>query len=108
LDILILNEEALVCGWLVKTRLIGLIEAEQTDDDGKKTRNDRLIGLAIPKESPTSLDSIRLDKGVQSEIEFFFKAYNKLAGKKFKVLGHCGEKKALEIVRKGVRAYQKE
>ncbi|HZR17115.1 MAG TPA: inorganic diphosphatase [Verrucomicrobiae bacterium] len=108
LDILILNEEALVCGCLVKTRLIGLIEAEQTDEDGAKARNDRLIGLALPKESPTSLESVRFDKKVQAEIEFFFKAYNKLAGKKFKVLGQCGEKRALEDVHKGVKAYHKD
>src|SRR6478672_5539871 len=51
LDILILNEEPLFPGCLVKARAIAVIEAEQTEKDGKKERNDRLIGMAIAKET---------------------------------------------------------
>jgi inorganic pyrophosphatase len=42
LDILIMNEEPLVPGCLVRSRLIGIITAEQTDENGKKMRNDRI------------------------------------------------------------------
>ena len=45
LDILILNEEPLIPGCLVKARLVGVILAKQTEKD-ETVRNDRLIGLA--------------------------------------------------------------
>jgi len=60
IDILILNEEPLVPGCWLKARLIGSIEAEQTGD-GKTTRNDRLVGLALAKETPTSLERMEFD-----------------------------------------------
>ena len=100
LDILILNEEPLVPGCLVKTRLIAIIEAEQTDASGKKTRNDRLIGMAIPKQTPTFMEQLDIDKKTMREIEFFFISYNKLEGRKFKVIGKGGEKSATKRVRK--------
>ena len=99
LDILILNEEPLFSGCLVKARLIGVIKAEQTEE-GKTTRNDRLIGLAIGKQAPSSLEGIGLDRRTLSEIESFFVSYNRLSGKKFKVLGKSGPKRALGMVRK--------
>jgi inorganic pyrophosphatase len=107
LDILILNEEPLNTGCLLKARLIGVIEARQTDR-GNRTRNDRLIGLAISKESPTAMDSVDLDKKTRAEIEHFFVSYNKLDGKKFKVLGKGGSQQALQLVHKGMKAFQKE
>lgn len=99
LDILVMNEETLFPGCLVKVRPIGVIKAEQTED-GHTERNDRLIGLAIPKESPRSLEQMDMDKKTLEEIELFFVSYNRLDGKKFKVLGRSGPKRALSIVRK--------
>src|ERR1043166_4601889 len=43
LDVLLLGEEAPFPGCLVTVRLVGVIQAEQTDH-GKTFRNDRLIG----------------------------------------------------------------
>jgi inorganic pyrophosphatase len=106
LDILILNEEPLVPGCLIKVRLLGAIKARQTED-GKTIRNDRLIGLAIGKETPTFLEQMKLDKKTLFEIEYFFSSYNKLDGKKFKILGLAGPKKADGLVRKASKTYQK-
>jgi inorganic pyrophosphatase len=97
-DILVLNEEPLFPGCQVKAQLVGVILANQTEK-GETVRNDRLIGLAIGKETPTSLHSIELDKRAAMEIEQFFVSYNKLAGRKFKVQGRSGHKKAMAIVR---------
>jgi inorganic pyrophosphatase len=46
LDILILMEEPVVPGCIVRTRLIGAIEAEQKEKGDSWTRNDRLIAVA--------------------------------------------------------------
>src|SRR5204862_2128145 len=99
-DILILNEEPLLPGCLVKARAIAIIEGEQTERDGKKRRNDRLIGMAIAKQTPTFMEKLDVDRKTMSEIEYFFVSYNKLSGKKFKVVGKGGEKKALAMIRK--------
>jgi inorganic pyrophosphatase len=105
LDILVLNEGTLFPGCLIQAEVLGAIEAEQSEN-GKKTRNDRLIVRAVTKESPTSLESMELTKKTVHEIEHFFKAYNKLAGKKFKVLRRVGPKKALGLVRKSIKAFR--
>src|ERR1044072_9986204 len=46
LDVLILMDEPAFPGCLIPARLIGVIEAEQTEDKGKTVRNDRLIAVA--------------------------------------------------------------
>src|SRR5213078_3376903 len=46
LDILILADEPLPTGCVLEIRLLGVIEAEQTEE-GSSFRNDRLIGAAV-------------------------------------------------------------
>ena len=99
LDILILNEESLVPGCLLKVTVAGVIKAKQTED-GKSVRNDRLFGFALRKETPSSLESMGINQKTLEEIEYFFKSYNKLEGKKFKILGQSGRSKALAIIKK--------
>src|SRR3954464_9304827 len=57
LDVLVVNEESLLSGCLVKARLIAIIEAEQKEQDGTKVRNDRLVAMAIAKQTPTFMES---------------------------------------------------
>ena len=47
LDVLLLMDEPAFCGCLVPSRLIGVIEAEQTETDGKTERNDRLVAVPV-------------------------------------------------------------
>ena len=58
-------------------------------------RNDRIIGQAISKETPLELQTLKLKKQTISQIEFFFRSYNQLYGKKFKVVGMGGPRKAV-------------
>jgi inorganic pyrophosphatase len=106
IDVLVFNEGPLVAGCLLHVKPVGVIKAEQSD--GKKTfRNDRIIGQAIPKEAPTELEELKLTKKTISQIEFFFKAYNKAYGKKFKVLGIGTAKKAIELVKDAAKKAKK-
>ena len=83
---------------MLHVKPVGVIKAEQSD--GKNTvRNDRIIGQALPKEAPTELEDAVLTKKMVSQIEFFFKAYDKAYGKHFKVLGSGSAKKAIELVK---------
>ncbi len=106
LDILILNEEPLITGCLLKARVACAIEAEQTEE-GKTTRNDRLIGFAVTKETPTFLENMDVSRRTLKEIGYFFISYNKLYGKKFKVIGTAQAKRAMQLVKKAEAAYHK-
>jgi inorganic pyrophosphatase len=101
-DILILMDEPTFAGCVVPTRLIGVMEAEQTED-GKTERNDRLI--AVADNSRDYSDVRRLDdlnSNMLKEIEQFFITYNKEKGKKFKVLRMRGPAQALKKVKKSL------
>ncbi len=97
-------ESGSVVPWLPPTSpgfLHGVIKVKQTEKS-KTYRNDRLVGLAIPKETPTALENFTLTKETLFQIEQFFITYNKLDGKKLKILGYGGPKQAKQIVRQGI------
>src|SRR5437868_5341292 len=93
LDILILMDAPTFVGCLVKVRLLGVIEAKQSNAKGTLIRNDRLIGVALESHRHEGIRSLReLPSALLSEIEHFFAAYNKAKGRVFKVLGKFGPK----------------
>ncbi|MDQ6904456.1 MAG: inorganic diphosphatase, partial [Bacteroidota bacterium] len=47
LDVLILMDESCYPGNLIEGRVIGIIEAQQTERNHKKMRNDRIIAAAV-------------------------------------------------------------
>ena len=108
LDILVLMDEPAHVGCLVDIRLIGVIEAEQSED-GITTRNDRLIGVAIHSYSHEDKTSVKqLPKSVLDQLEEFFISYNKSRGKEFRVQGCHGPKRAGKLVQAGIDCLQKE
>jgi inorganic pyrophosphatase len=103
LDALVLMDEPAFTGCLVETRLIGVIEAEQTKD-GKKERNDRLIAVAEGSPMHGKVESINdLNETLVKEIEHFFVFYNRERGKEFRPLGRFGPRRATRLVRKHAR-----
>jgi inorganic pyrophosphatase len=98
LDALILMDEPAFCGCLVESRLLGVIEAEQTED-AKTERNDRLIAVAAESHTHRGIKSLSdLDKTLVEEIEHFFISYNAARGKKFKPIGRGGRNRAKRLV----------
>jgi inorganic pyrophosphatase len=100
LDMLVIMEEPAYPGCLITTRLLGVLEAKQKGKDGKKIRNDRLVGVS---DCSVLYGSIRkladLNKSMVKEIENFFIDYNKHEGKKFSPLGWKSRKKALQLIK---------
>src|SRR5215207_6202971 len=85
LDVLVLLDEPVPTGCLVLSRLIGVLEAEQTEQ-GTTRRNDRLIAVAA--KSPVHDHVHRLDDlpvQMVDEIEHFFASYNHFKDKRFRV-----------------------
>ena len=105
-DVLVLMDEPAFVGCLAAVRLLGVLEAEQTEK-GKTVRNDRLVAvIETPYNRPEvrSLDEVpktRLD-----EIEHFFTAYNQAEGRQFKPLGRKGPDVAEKRVREGMRQFE--
>ncbi len=104
LDVLILMDEPAFAGCLIRARLIGVIEAEQTELDGAVEKNDRLIAVASNSHVHKEIKSINdLNKTLVDEIEHFFVSYNEAKGKRFKPLGRFAAQKAKKIVEEGIK-----
>lgn len=103
LDILVLMDAPAHVGCLIEVRLVGVISAQQTDGDEKES-NDRLLGVAIHSydhEDITTIDDV--SNTLLSQLEEFFVSYNKQRGKKFKVTGTGGPRKALKFLKEGIK-----
>lgn len=107
LDVLVMLDEPAHVGCLVEVKIIGVIEAEQTED-GKKELNHRLLGVAEHShshEQVTTLDDMR--PSLLDQIEQFFMSYNKLHGKEFHAIRRSPPKRAVELIRQGAKAWEK-
>jgi inorganic pyrophosphatase len=108
LDVLVLMDEPAFVGCLVEVRLVGVIEAEQTEDE-ETTRNDRLIGVADQAKDHKGIRRLsQLNDHLVAEIEHFFVSYNEVKGKIFKPLGRHGPRRAQALVEDGVREFKQE
>jgi inorganic pyrophosphatase len=104
LDVLVLMDEPAFAGCLVPSRLLGVIEAEQTETDGRIERNDRLIAVAANSKTHADVKSINgLNETLVDQIEHFFVSYNEAKGKKFAPRGRFAARKAKLIVQEGMR-----
>ena len=102
LDVLVLMDEPAFVGCWIEARLIGVIEAEQTED-GQTDRNDRLIAVATVSRNHADVNELDdLNPNMVKEIEHFFVSYNTVKGKEFKPLGRSGPEKARQLVEAGV------
>lgn len=104
LDVLVLMDEPAFCGCLVRSRLLGVIEARQTEN-GKTQRNDRLLAVSANSRTHGHLRTLQdLNRKLVDEIEHFFVSYNVAKGKKFTPLGCFGPKRAAKLVRAGAQS----
>ena len=103
LDVLILMDEPAFPGCLIPARLIGVIEADQTEE-GETRRNDRLIAIAVDSRAHRDLQTLEdLNEVLVNEIEHFFISYNEAKGKQFEPLGRYGPERANKVVEEGMK-----
>ena len=106
LDILLLMDEPAFTGCLVPAKLIGVIEAEQTEAQ-KTTRNDRLIAVAADSRNHSNVRFLGdLNSNLLHEIERFFISYNETKGKRFEVLNRLGPERAQDLVVVGMKKFR--
>ena len=106
LDILVLMDAPAHVGCLIEVRLIGVISAEQVEK-AKKETNDRLLGVAIHSYDHEQLETIdEVSKTLLSQLEEFFVSYNKQRGKKFRITGTGGPRKAVKFLKAGIKQHK--
>src|SRR3954468_12018870 len=89
LDVLVLMDAPVFPGCVVPSRLIGVIEADQTED-GETEKNDRLLAVATNSATHRSIRKLSdLSQDLIEQIEHFFVSYNAMKGKRFEVKGRA-------------------
>jgi inorganic pyrophosphatase len=103
LDVLIMLDEPAFVGCVIAARVIGVIEAKQTED-GKTMANHRLIAVASNAPNLEHLKKLKdLNPQLIDEIEHFFVSYNEMKGKRFKPLGRYGPRRGKKLIRTGIK-----
>lgn len=109
LDVLVLLDDSAFAGCVVPSRLVGVIEACQTERSGETVRNDRLIAVATKSRNHEDVrDLEQVSDSLLREIEHFFESYNLIKGKHFEPLGRSGAARAEELVREGMARFEEE
>ena len=107
LDVMILMDEPAHVGCVLQVRIIGIIEAEQTEA-GKTVTNNRLIGVAVHSYNHEHIHSISdINKPVIDQVGEFFVTHNKSRGKSFKVVGVGGPSRAIALLQEGISDFKK-
>ena len=107
LDVLVLMDEPAFAGCLVPARLVGVIEAKQTEK-GHTERNDRLIAIAAESRDLRDIETLdQLNQHLVDEIEHFFVSYNAIKGKQFEPLGRFGPDRAKRLVEEASQRFRK-
>jgi inorganic pyrophosphatase len=100
LDIIVLSESATFPGCLIDCRIIGALQAEQTERDGNTMRNDRFIGVPCVAQLFSEVQTLEdLPEAILNQLEAFFKNYNEQAGKTFKVVKRLNAVKAQSLLK---------
>jgi inorganic pyrophosphatase len=103
LDVLLLMDEPAFVGCLVPSRLLGVVEAEQTEE-GETKRNDRLVAVASESNEHRDLRALGDLSATQlDEIEHFFTSYHEIEGHVFTPIGRYGPDRAERLVREATK-----
>lgn len=103
LDVLVLIDEPSFTSCVVPVKILGVIEANQTEK-GKTIRNDRLIAAALRSTEYENINSLKeMDPKLLEELEHFFQSYDEMEGKVFTPIGRRGPKRAQKLIEDGVQ-----
>jgi len=103
IDVLLLMDTPAFPGCVIDSRLIGVIEGEQTENRETK-RNDRLLAVANHSHAHSNLKDIAdMNPKLIKELGEFFVNYHRHAAIKFKVLGTRGPKQAARLMEQAVK-----
>jgi inorganic pyrophosphatase len=103
IDVLLLMDAPAFPGCVIDSRLIGVIEGEQTED-GKTERNDRLLAIANHSHQHSDLKNISdMNQKLLKELAEFFVNYHRQDAIKYKFLGTKGPKEAARLLKRAIK-----
>jgi inorganic pyrophosphatase len=106
LDVIVLMDEPAHVGCILKIRLIGVMKLVQTEK-GKKTQNDRLIGVSVQSFEFDQVKTISdLKESLLKQITDFMALYNKDSGKQDEVTGVDGPEGALQMLETAIAKFK--
>src|ERR1700751_5915906 len=106
LDVVVLMDEPAHVGCILPIKLIGVIKVVQTQG-GKKTTNDRLVGVSVQGFEYNEMKSIDdLETCRLKQISEFMGLYNKDSGKHDEITGVDGPERALELLEKAIQRFK--
>ena len=86
LDMIVISESGTFPSCLIDCRLVGALQAEQTERDGKTMRNDRLIGVPGVSQLFSAVNTLEeLPEAILNQLEAFFKNYNEQPARPLKL-----------------------
>ena len=105
LDVLVLSDEPCFPGCWITARILGVMQAEQSDKGAATQRNDRLIVVSDVSREFADLHTIRdLKIFMLDELGNFFRNYHAMLGNQFNVLGfrdvHIARETIMEAMQK--------
>jgi inorganic pyrophosphatase len=90
-DVLLMMDEPSYPGIAVKARILGIMKGEQTDEDKTRSRNDRILAVAIATRAYSEIETLQQVPSVlRYQLEEFFVNYHRLQGRKYKPIGWSG------------------
>jgi inorganic pyrophosphatase len=102
-DVLLLMDAPAFPGCVIESRLIGVIEGEQTKK-GKKERNDRLIAIANRSHTHSDMQNVSdINEKLLKELAEFFVNYHRQDEVQYKFLGTRGPKEATRLLDQAVK-----
>ncbi len=105
IDVAVVLTEPLPVGTVVRCRLVAVIKAEQQDDGGPWTRNDRLVAVPVDDHRQAHIeDRGDLDGQWLAELEAFFTNYHLADGSRFRVRACLGRKRAARLLDRAITA----
>ena len=100
LDILVIGDESVPAGMVVRCRLLGVIEATQRDRGSRRAvRNDRLVAMVECSRRYAGCKTLNdLPTELLEDMERFFVIRNRLNGGEFKPIGRGNVKAATRLL----------
>jgi inorganic pyrophosphatase len=103
IDVLVIADFPFFTGCIVECRVVGVLTANQKEKGKKEIRNDRIIAIAAESLNYSEIRAIKdISENLIDEIVHFFKYYNKMEEKKFRVLSKGNKNMALDLIKKSM------
>lgn len=107
LDVLLIMDEPAYPGIAVKARLVAIMEGEQTEEDGSKSRNDRLLAVAEASQVYAGITDVeQVPDVLRLQLEQFFVNYHRIQNRKYRPLGWKNAEAAIRSIGQPRRKFE--